>query len=195
MLTEWASPILFTVVAAYTPGPNNFLASHSGFNFGFKKSIPLILGVAFGWTTLIVLLELGLILVFKQYSIIQKIIQIIGTLFVIYLAYKISFSKSDEENQSKTPITFFDTFVFQFLNPKGVIFATVIVATYIKPEESFLTTAVITFILFVIALTSIIFWTLLGKYLRNFATSEKFIKFFNYSMSFLLIVCIILFYV
>ena len=195
MLTEWASPILFTVVAAYTPGPNNFLASHSGFNFGFKKSIPLILGVAFGWTTLIILLELGLILVFKQYSIIQKIIQIIGTLFVIYLAYKISFSKSDEENQSKTPITFFDTFIFQFLNPKGVIFATVIVATYIKPEESFLTTAVITFILFVIALTSIIFWTLLGKYLRNFATSEKFIKFFNYSMSFLLIVCIILFYV
>jgi threonine/homoserine/homoserine lactone efflux protein len=195
MLTEWASPILFTVVAAYTPGPNNFLASHSGFNFGFKKSIPLILGVAFGWTTLIVLLELGLILVFKQYSIIQKIIQIVGTLFVFYLAYKISFSKSDEEDQSKTPITFFDTFIFQFLNPKGVIFATVIVATYIKPEESFLTTAVITFILFVIALTSIIFWTLLGKYLRNFATSEKFIKFFNYSMSFLLIVCIILFYV
>ena len=195
MLTEWASPILFTVVAAYTPGPNNFLASHSGFNFGFKKSIPLILGVAFGWTTLIVLLELGLILVFKQYSIIQKIIQIVGTLFVIYLAYKISFSKSDEEDQSKTPITFFDIFIFQFLNPKGVIFATVIVATYIKPEESFLTTAVITFILFVIALTSIIFWTLLGKYLRNFATSEKFIKFFNYSMSFLLIVCIILFYV
>ena len=195
MLTEWASPILFTVVAAYTPGPNNFLASHSGFNFGFKKSIPLILGVAFGWTTLIVLLELGLILVFKQYSIIQKIIQIVGTLFVVYLAYKISFSKSDEEDQCKTPITFFDTFIFQFLNPKGVIFATVIVATYIKPEESFLTTAVITFILFVIALTSIIFWTLLGKYLRNFATSEKFIKFFNYSMSFLLIVCIILFYV
>jgi threonine/homoserine/homoserine lactone efflux protein len=195
MLTEWASPILFTVVAAYTPGPNNFLASHSGFNFGFKKSIPLILGVAFGWTTLIILLELGLILVFKQYSIIQKIIQIVGTLFVVYLAYKISFSKSDEEDQSKTPITFFDTFIFQFLNPKGVIFATVIVATYIKPEESFLTTAVITFILFVIALTSIIFWTLLGKYLRNFATSEKFIKFFNYSMSFLLIVCIILFYV
>jgi len=195
MLTEWASPILFTVVAAYTPGPNNFLASHSGFNFGFKKSIPLILGVAFGWTTLIILLELGLILVFKQYSIIQKIIQIAGTLFVVYLAYKISFSKSDEEDQSKTPITFFDTFIFQFLNPKGVIFATVIVATYIKPEESFLTTAVITFILFVIALTSIIFWTLLGKYLRNFATSEKFIKFFNYSMSFLLIVCIILFYV
>ena len=195
MLTELASPILFTIVAAYTPGPNNFLASHSGFNFGFKKSIPLILGVAFGWTTLIVLLELGLILVFKQYSIIQKIIQIVGTLFVVYLAYKISFSKSDEEDQSKTPITFFDTFIFQFLNPKGVIFATVIVATYIKPEESFLTTAVITFILFVIALTSIIFWTLLGKYLRNFATSEKFIKFFNYSMSFLLIVCIILFYV
>ena len=93
MLLELASPILFTIVAAYTPGPNNFIASHSGFNFGFRKSIPLILGVAFGWTALIILLELGLIVVFKNYSILQNIIQIAGTLFVIYLAYKISFSK------------------------------------------------------------------------------------------------------
>ena len=195
MLLELASPILFTIVAAYTPGPNNFIASHSGFNFGFRKSIPLILGVAFGWTALIILLELGLIVVFKNYSILQNIIQIAGTLFVIYLAYKISFSKSDVDKIVKAPISFFDTFIFQFLNPKGVIFATVIVATYIKPEDSFLNTAIITFILFIIALTSIVFWTLLGKYLRKFATSEKFIKFFNYSMSFLLIVCIILFYV
>ena len=195
MLLELASPILFTIVAAYTPGPNNFIASHSGFNFGFRKSIPLILGVAFGWTALIILLELGLIVVFKNYSILQNIIQIAGTLFDIYLAYKISFSKSDDDKIVKAPISFFDRFIFQLLNPKGVIVASVIVATYIKPEDSFLNTAIITFILFISALTSIVFWTLLGKYLRKFATSEKFIKFFNYSMSFLLIVCIILFYV
>jgi len=42
---------------------------------------------------------------------------------------------------------------------------------------------------------SITAWCLIGKYLRKFATSKKFIKNFNYTMSFLLIVCVILFYV
>ena len=38
-------------------------------------------------------------------------------------------------------------------------------------------------------------WCLMGKYLRKFATSEQFIQNFNYTMSFLLIVCVIMFYV
>ena len=45
------------------------------------------------------------------------------------------------------------------------------------------------------AVLSINGWCLLGMYLRNFATSEKFIRNFNYIMSFLLIVCVIMFYV
>ena len=45
--------IFFSIAAAFTPGPNNILGSYSGFNFGIKKSLPLILGVTFGYTTLI----------------------------------------------------------------------------------------------------------------------------------------------
>ena len=45
------------------------------------------------------------------------------------------------------------------------------------------------------AVLSINSWCLMGMYLRNFATSEKFIRNFNYTMSFLLIVCVIMFYV
>ena len=37
--------IFFSVAAAFTPGPNNIVGSYSGFNFGIKKSLPLILGV------------------------------------------------------------------------------------------------------------------------------------------------------
>ena len=44
------------------------------------------------------------------------------------------------------------------------------------------------------ALTSITTWTLVGKFLRKFATNEKFIKYFNYAMSLLLLLSIITFY-
>ena len=195
MLLELASPILFTIVAAYTPGPNNFIASHSGFNFGFRKSIPLILGVAFGWTALIILLELGLIVVFKNYSILQNIIQIAGTLFVIYLAYKISFSKSDDDKIVKAPISFFDTFIFQFLNPKGIMAAVTLISKFVKEEDYIMSSLSVIAVCSLTALTSITAWAFLGKFLRNFATNINFIKRFNYAMSLLLILCIIGFYI
>ena len=49
MHPEILSIALFWFVTAYTPGPNNVVASYSGFNFGFKKTIPHILGVTLGF--------------------------------------------------------------------------------------------------------------------------------------------------
>ena len=67
MYPELTTLILFGIAGAYIPGPNNIIASHSGFNFGFIKTIPLILGVGFGWTLILVLFESGLIFVFQQF--------------------------------------------------------------------------------------------------------------------------------
>ena len=53
MHPEILSIALFWFVAAFTPGPNNVVASYSGFNFGITKTIPLILGVTLGFTSLI----------------------------------------------------------------------------------------------------------------------------------------------
>ena len=42
------APILtFAMTAAITPGPNNIILSTNAVNFGFRKTIPLILGVFF----------------------------------------------------------------------------------------------------------------------------------------------------
>ena len=63
--------ILFSIAAAFTPGPNNIVGSYSGFNFGIKKSLPLILGVTLGYTTLITLLAAGLKEIFDIYPILK----------------------------------------------------------------------------------------------------------------------------
>ena len=56
MHPEILSISLFWFVTAYTPGPNNVVASYSGFNFGIKKTIPHILGVTLGFTSLVLFL-------------------------------------------------------------------------------------------------------------------------------------------
>jgi len=196
MHPEFLSMALFWIVAAYTPGPNNVVASYSGFNFGIKKTIPHIFGVTFGFTFLVIALTLGLVNIFKLFPIIQNVLKYLGSFFLIYLAYKISFSKLSSEKKSENPISFFDTFIFQFLNPKGVLIGIIIVSTYVEYGENYISyaTQVILFA-FIISLSSITFWTFLAKYLRKFATNEKFIKYFNYVMSGLLLLSIITFYI
>ncbi len=152
--------------------------------------------MTFGFTFLVIALTLGLVNIFKLFPIIQNVLKYLGSFFLIYLAYKISFSKLSSEKKSENPISFFDTFIFQFLNPKGVLIGIIIVSTYVEYGENYISyaTQVILFA-FIISLSSITFWTFLGKYLRKFATNEKFIKYFNYVMSGLLLLSIITFYI
>ena len=196
MHPEILSIALFWFVAAFTPGPNNVVASYSGFNFGITKTIPLILGVTLGFTSLIFFLTIGLINVFKIFPILQNILKYLGTLFLLYLAYKISFSKSSKEEEKKNPVTFFDTYFFQFLNPKGVLFGIIIVSTYLELGENYLSYAIqIVLLAFIFSSTSITLWTFIGKFLRKFATNDKFINFFNYAMSLLLLLSIVTIYI
>ena len=194
-------PELFLLIGislslGFTPGPNNAVAAYSGFNFGIRKTLPLILGVGFGYTALIISINFVLISTFKNYPIIQEIIRILGTIFLIYLAYKISFSKISSDGKTENPVKFFDKFIFQFINPKGVMAGVTLSSNFVEQGENYLNHSIwVIIVCSITAFLSITSWTFLGKFLRKFATNNNFIKRFNYAMSLLLIVCIIGFYI
>ena len=195
MHPELLSLSLFMLGTSCSPGPNNIVASYSGFNFGVVKTFPHMLGVIFGFTSVVCVLNFGLINIFKLYPLIQEILKISGSIFLVYLAYKIAFSKNIKENKKENPVKFLETFFFQFLNPKGVIVAIIIVSTYVESGSNFVNYSFwVILVSFICALISITFWTFVGKFFRRFATNEKFIKVFNYVMSCLLLSCIATFY-
>ena len=196
MYPDLTTLMIFMFVAAFTPGPNNLLSSYSGFNFGIKKTLPLIYGVTFGFPILLIAINFGLIVIFKKFPTLQEVIKILGSGFLIYLAYKIALSKKNDEQQVKNPAKFFNMLIFQFINPKAVLFAIIIVSTFISTNENFIRdTITVVSVAIIFSFVSIFSWCLLGKFLRRFATNEKFVQMFNYVMSFLLIVCVIMFYV
>jgi len=138
----------------------------------------------------------GLILVFRQYPFLQDLIKILGSIFLIYLAYLISFSTGSKKISIENPLTFFKAFILQFLNPKSIVVAMTLISNFVDPSINYLRDSIVVIsFMFLMAILSINSWCLMGIYLRNFATSEKFIRNFNYIMSFLLIVCVIMFYV
>jgi len=195
MHPEILSLSLFMLVASCSPGPNNIVASYSGFNFGISKTVPHMFGVILGFTILVAIMNFGLINIFKKFSILQEILKYTGSIFLIYLAYKIAFSKIKNDTSSKNPVKFIETFFFQFINPKSVIVSIIMVSTYVEKGENFINYSLwVISVAFFFACFSIMFWTLVGKFLSKFATNEKFIKGFNYAMSLLLISCIATFY-
>ena len=159
------------------------------------KSIPLILGVTLGYTTIIAVSAGGLNILFNIFPVLKVIIKIIGSIFLVYLAYKISFQNQIQERVIKNPVKFFDTFIFQFVNPKGVFAAITSISLFVELGENYMFHSLVVIIVsFFCAITSITSWCLLGKFLRKFAQNKKFIQRFNYTMSFSLIVCVILIY-
>ena len=188
--------ILFGIAAGFSPGPNNIVTSYSAFNFGFTKTVPTILGVVSGWTLLSILLVLGSGFIFKKFEELQIIIKVLGSVYLIFLAYKISFSKIKTKKKKSEPLTFLNIFFFQFVNPKSIIAGLTAISLFIDTQNNYLHDSIIfVIIMFFIAIGSQATWCLMGTYLRKFATSEKFMSNFNYTMSFFLIVCVIMFYV
>ena len=119
----------------FAPGPNNAVASYSAFNFGLRKTLPVIWGVGLGYTALVVLLIFVLMSVFEKYPFLIEVIRLLGSLFLIYLAYKISFSESKSKSKTENPVKFYETFFFQFINPKGVIAAITLISKFVKQEN------------------------------------------------------------
>ena len=188
--------ILFAIAASFSPGPNNIVTSYTSFNFGFKKTIPTMLGVVIGWMLLVIFLQMSSGIIFKKFKEIQITIKILGSIYLLFMAYKISFSDNITTKTTLKPVTFLSTFFFQFINPKAIIYALLAISMFVDVQNNYLRDSIaLTIIFFFGAVGSQLTWCFIGKYLRKFATSKKFIKSFNYSMSFLLIVCVILFYV
>ena len=110
MHPELTTLLLFGVATAFSPGPNNIMTSYSSFNFGFKKTIPTMLGVISGWTLLIIFLQAGSVVIFQKFENLQLIIKIIGSIYLLYMAYKLSFLKSSSGQSIIKPVTFLNTF-------------------------------------------------------------------------------------
>ena len=187
--------VLLILVGNFTPGPNNILASYSGFHFGIKKTIPLIMAVTFGWPALILTTNFVLIFIFRQYPIVQTILEVLGSVFLIYLAYKLSQTKNIEEKELDKPIRFIPYFFFQFINPKGVVTAIIIVTKFIDSNENFIRDTIIVVSLCCLsAFLSISTWTMFGGYLKTVLKNKTSIAVYHYIMAFLLVMIVVLFW-
>ena len=188
----YMAPILtFAMTAAITPGPNNIILSTNAVNYGFKETIPLILGVFFGFLSVLSLCLLGIGEVYESFPNFKTFIKIVATIFLTYLAYKIFNSSEFSSNSNKKRFTFRDIYFFQLINPKAVSVSMSSSAIFIQNQFSYLEEFVLIFICFTISTsTSAIVWAAIGHSFRKYLNDKRKIIFFNRVMAVLLLGCI-----
>ena len=183
---------IFAFVSSITPGPNNLMLMSSGANFGFKLTLPHMLGVAVGFTLMIVLVGLGVIQIFDQFPVSYDILKTCSIAYLLYLAFKIATSKGIDSNTNDRtkPFTFMQAALFQWVNPKAWTMALTAISVY-APSKSLTAVLFVALVFGLINLPCICSWVGLGQKIRRFLTTNNRLKVFNYSMAALLVVSIV----
>jgi len=178
----------FAFVSSITPGPNNLMLMSSGANFGFKLTIPHMLGVSLGFVFMVCLVGAGLIQIFDIYPISYQILKGFSVLYLIYLSYKIATSKpiQDQQTNNTKPFSFLQAAIFQWVNPKAWTMALTAISVY-SPSKNMESILLVGVVFGAINLPSVGVWTVLGQQLKKFLTSDTKLRMFNITMALLLI--------
>ena len=171
-----------------TPGPNNAMLTASGMKFGFKKTLPHLIGIPLGHIFQIGLTCLGLGTIFIKFPEIQFYMKFLCFIYLIYLGWKMVGSFSLAENESGRPLRFYEASLFQFINPKAWSIALTVASGFFPAEENLLVGVMfVSFTAAVICFPTIALWALFGNSLRTFIKNEKTKKIIEYILALLLV--------
>jgi threonine/homoserine/homoserine lactone efflux protein len=179
---------IFAFVMSITPGPNNTMVLASGANFGFRPTIPHLLGIDLGFAVMIVAVGAGIGGLFTAFPILHAILRYVGALYLLYLAWKIASSSGpDADGGRRKPMSFLQAASFQWVNPKGWISAIGAVAAYTPANGFFVNLLIVTAVFALIMLPCISVWAAVGTALRGYLTNPTYLRVFNIVMALLLV--------
>lgn len=177
----------FAFVSSITPGPNNLMLMASGANFGFRRTIPHMLGVALGFVVMVFLVGAGLIQIFDVYPVSYTALKIVSVTYLLYLAWKIATASPIRPGGAQgRPMTFGQAAAFQWVNPKAWTMALTAITAY-TPDRTMEAILLVGLIFGAINLPSVGSWTVLGQQMARLLQSPRRLTLFNWTMAVLLV--------
>ena len=190
-----APATLFMLSMTLTPGPNNVMLTASGANYGYWRTLPHIFGILIGCLVLFIAIALGLGLVFERYPIVQTLLKVLGSAYLLYLAWKIATAPPPDfaSQQDARPMTFLAACLFQFANPKAWVMAISGIASFTLSGDAFLASAVVVIaVMGMTNLPSIALWAGFGVAVGKMMKTRRHWQVFNAVMGMLTAACVLM---
>ena len=175
---------IFALMAAITPGPNNIMLAASGANYGFRRTLPHIIGVCFGFGCLVIAGGLGVGRFLETFPQFFSILKMLALLFLLYLVWKVGTASSPKLSPDGKPMRFHTAALFQWVNPKGVTVVISAIAAYLETASSIwqaLPVMVIVFVL--VTIISACLWAFIGRAISDFLSNRHYRIAFNVTMA------------
>ncbi len=192
-MSLYLSILLFAFASGITPGPNNMMILSSGLNYGIRRSMPHMAGIALGFTFMLLVIGLGMGTLFDRLPILHRIIQVVGVVYMLYLAWKIASAPvQDIQTGDARPFSFWQAFLFQWVNPKAWVMGTGAFATYTNMDSNiYVQMLIITLIFAITTVPCLLVWAGLGASLQHLLQKPAYQQWFNRIMGVLLVLSII----
>jgi threonine/homoserine/homoserine lactone efflux protein len=191
-VTETLGPLVtFAVATSITPGPNNIMLTASGANFGFRRTVPHMLGIALGFMLMVAMIGLGLSEIFERFPVIHQVLRYAGAAYLVYLAYRIATAAPATPAAAQPagrPLTFLQAALFQGVNPKSWMMAVGAISTYTTVGGDLVRESVMIALIFgAIGLPAMALWAALGVAVGRLLQTRWALRAFNIAMALLLV--------
>jgi threonine/homoserine/homoserine lactone efflux protein len=177
----------FAAATVFSPGPNNLMLMASGANFGLRRSLPHLTGVAFGFPLMILPVGLGAMRLFEAWPPAFTALKVVSVLYLLWLAWKIAHQAAPGEGRAGArPFSFLQAAAFQWVNPKAWSMALGAITLYAASRD-ISAVAWVSATYAVIGTASATTWVVLGTGLRRWLIHPMRLRLFNWSMAALLL--------
>lgn len=184
--------LLFAATNTLTPGINNMMIMSSGLNFGIRKSIPHLMGILIGFPLMFIVAGVGFVSVIVAMPELHQLIQVMGVMYLLYFAWVIATSADKVKASNNKIIGFWQAVAIQWVNPKAWVMITGAFAAFTKTDaDLFLQVLYITSAFVIVGIPTICAWLFCGSLLSRVLQQPKSRRYFNYSMSALLVISIL----
>ena len=182
-MTQLLPMMMYCFVMSITPGPNNLMLTASGANFGYRLTLPQVLGCVMGNVALTLVACNGLGRLFVAFPAAQVALRTAGALYLVWLAWKLAQSRLGDA-QALRPFTFVEGVMFQAFNPKSWIRAITLASVFMPAGANPLTAGLaISLIGAVIAVPCLSTWVLFGVAMRSVLADPRRQRVFNLAMA------------
>lgn len=212
-----ASALAFAVSMAGTPGPNNAMLTSSGSLWGFRRTVPHMLGISIGFPIMLVAVAAGAGGLLRDHPTALTVMRWVGAAYLLYLAWRIATAQparggepsatdgpcagaqrrsggiADDQPSSKgsggRPLNFTQAALFQWVNPKAWLVTISALATVATAagHPSLGRAVALGAVFLAVTLPITAFWTLVGVGVAHVFSSERAIRLFNVAMAALLV--------
>lgn len=178
---------LFAFVSSSTPGPNNLMLMASGANFGYRRTVPHMMGISIGFMVMLFAVGAGLVQIFDRFPVIYDILKIASVIYMLWLAWKIANAAPlTKKAQAGDPMTFLQAAAFQWVNPKAWAMALTAITVYIG-DASLWWLGAGALLFAIVNLPSVSLWTVAGQQMQRFLTNPRRLRAYNWTMAALLV--------